>query len=80
MKHPRLVQFYMSALQDPDAVRRAQIGRTFGHDRATRDEKLSELDAERQRNAPAFKAYLLAVATVAIPIGIVAVLWRSVSG
>lgn len=80
MQHPRLVRFFMAALQDPDSVRRANINRTYDHERATRDEKLSELDTERQRNAPVFGAYLLSLVTIAIPIGIVALLWRSVAG
>ncbi|ANK71682.1 hypothetical protein FA04_02955 [Ensifer adhaerens] len=80
MQHPRLVRFFIAALQDPDSVQRARINRTHGHERATRDAKLAKLDAERNRSTPVFGAYLLSLVTIAIPIGIVALLWRSVSG
>lgn len=80
MQHPRLVRFFLSALQDSDAFKRAHVERIFSDDQATRDAKLDEIDAERERNAPIVGAYLLTLATAAMFIAIIAVIWRSVSG
>lgn len=77
MKHPRIVRFYLSALQEPDSVNRARIERSVDLDRAARDRKLAALDAERLRNAPVALAYFLAVATVVVPIS--ALVWWLVS-
>ena len=74
MQHPRFVRFFLSALQDSDAFRRAHIERTFSDDRATRDTKLAELDAERERNAPIVGAYLLSAFSIVLPIA-AAVWW-----
>ncbi|AMD59426.1 hypothetical protein AWN88_14230 [Agrobacterium tumefaciens] len=80
VQHPKLVRFFMASLQDPDSVRRAHINRTYVDEHAIRNEKLAELDAERERDAPVIRAYLLSLVTIAAPIVIAAVLWRSVSG
>ncbi|MQV12182.1 hypothetical protein GHL01_00285 [Sinorhizobium meliloti] len=49
----------------------------YDHEHAIRDEKLAELDAERERNAPVLSAYLLAIVTVAVPIA--AIIWLLVA-
>lgn len=77
MKHPRLVRFFIGALQEPNGVRRSDIIRMYDHEHAIRDEKLAELDAERERNAPVLSAYLLAIVTVAVPIA--AIIWLLVA-
>lgn len=78
MQHPRLVRFYLSALQEPDSVNRARVERSVDLDRAARDRKIAAIDAERRRNAPVAMAYFLAVATVAVPVAVA--VWWLVSG
>jgi hypothetical protein len=69
----------MSSLQEPDGIRREGIMRNFPDDRVTREEKLAELDAERERNTPVALAYVGAAITILLPIGRVALVWWSVA-
>lgn len=68
MKRPWLVRFWLAGLQDGDAVERYWIRRTHVDDPRGVEERLKELDAKRECEAPVVMAYAMAVLTVAVPI------------
>lgn len=70
MKRPWLVRFWMSALQDDDALQRYWIKKTHVDDPRGIESRLAELDAKREREAPLVLAYVMSVLTVAVPIGL----------